>query len=569
MNADSRDGRRASNVPVVPARPIPIWRYARVVVPALLLWAGLIAGAAYLLYDRSRWAERYDRAALREWFEEDRPFRKNLGELIEAYLREHIGAREQKPDTPLVETKDVRANEIEDQLDAMMEPLLTYRNQLPLFVEIFSIRIQFPDRGDLRALEWQSPDRPLRAQQDTQVRSINVITMRAADGTQAIVTCEYRMHAYHKAQQEEAARQKWVWAVGGVILGGSSLAFVWVYLFLRRERNRELAALEASQALEHTENLRLAEQLRAQDAERTNQELKTHLLEEKLRASEQENRAADAERSALQIKSQLYASIGIMAGSYAHNIKNLLVRPNDLLARCLETDGMSADQSTMLSEVRSTLGTVTERLQQILRTVRRDPSNAEMTRIDLNDLLRETERTWAEMGRDKWKLTIRIEPAGEPLPVRGDLSHLQQAIENLLFNARDATFEMRNHVRKSARSIADPAARKQALIDAAAWTGQVTLLGRRENGHAVLEVRDNGIGMTPEVLDRCVQTYFSTKRDNALFEGYSAGMGLGLSFVVVVLEHHGATLQIESQPGEGALFRIRFPLLQDANETHE
>ena len=35
---------------------------------------------------------------------------------------------------------------------------------------------------------------------------------------------------------------------------------------------------------------------------------------------------------ALELKSQLYASIGIMAGSYAHNIKNLLVRPNDLLA---------------------------------------------------------------------------------------------------------------------------------------------------------------------------------------------------------------------------------------------
>ena len=41
------------------------------------------------------------------------------------------------------------------------------------------------------------------------------------------------------------------------------------------------------------------------------------------------------------MKSQLYASIGIMAGSYAHNIKNLLVRPNDLLARCLEADGLS------------------------------------------------------------------------------------------------------------------------------------------------------------------------------------------------------------------------------------
>ncbi len=538
------------DAPPSPLSPsIPFWRYLRAIVPALLFWSVLIAGAAYLLYDRSRWGERYDRGALREWFEEDRPFRKNLGELIDEYLHEPT---------------DTRANEIEDQLDAMMEPLLTYRNQLPLFVEVYSIRITFPDRPDLTPLEWQTSDRPLRSQQDTQVRTANVVSHHASDGTRYVVVCEYRMHAYNKAQQEETERQKWVWAVGGVVLGGSLLALIWVYLFLRRERKRELAVLESNQALEHTENLRLAEQLRAQQAERSNQELKTHLLEERLKASEQENRAAEAERSALEMKSQLYASIGIMAGSYAHNIKNLLVRPNDLLARCLETDGMPGEQATMLEEVRSTLGTVTERLQLILRTVRRDPSKAEMTRIDLNDLLRETERTWAEMAREKWKLHVRIEPAAESLAIRGDVSHLQQAIENLLFNARDATFEMRNYVRKSARSISDPDRRKQALIEAASWVGQVTLKASRDGDQAVLEVRDNGIGMTREVLERCRQTHFSTKRDNAIYEGYSAGMGLGLSFVVVVLEHHGATLDIESQPEKGATFRMRFPLADAA-----
>jgi signal transduction histidine kinase len=263
------------------------------------------------------------------------------------------------------------------------------------------------------------------------------------------------------------------------------------------------------------------------------------------------------------MKSQLYASIGIMAGSYAHNIKNLLVRPNDLLARCLETDGMPGEQATMLEEVRSTLGTVTERLQQILRTVRRDPSKAEMTRIDLNELLRDTEHTWAEMAREKWKLQVRAELGSEPLPIRGDVSHLQQAIENLLFNARDATFEMRNLVRKAARASADAGKRKQALIDAASWSGTVTLRCKRDGDHAVLVVSDNGIGMTPEVRERCMHTHFSTKRDNAIYEGYSAGMGLGLSFVAVVLEHHGAALEIESEPEKGAAFRIRFPLAGD------
>ena len=78
----------------------------------------------------------------------------------------------------------------------------------------------------------------------------------------------------------------------------------------------------------------------------------------------------------------------------------------------------------------------------------------------------------------------------------------------------------------------------------------------------MLEVRDNGIGMTEDVRRRCTETHFSTKRDNALYEGAAAGMGLGLSFVVVILEHHRATLDIESAPGVGTTFRASFPIVR-------
>ena len=86
----------------------------------------------------------------------------------------------------------------------------------------------------------------------------------------------------------------------------------------------------------------------------------------------------------------------------------------------------------------------------------------------------------------------------------------------------------------------------------------MTLAVRRTADGPELEVSDNGIGMTDEVRANCLRTHFSTKRNNALFEGHSAGMGLGLSFVAVVLEHHGAGLDIESRPQSGATFRVRF-----------
>ena len=58
---------------------------------------------------------------------------------------------------------------------------------------------------------------------------------------------------------------------------------------------------------------------------------------------------------------------------------------------------------------------------------------------------------------------------------------------------------------------------------------------------------------------RCLETHFSTKRDNAVYEGISTGMGLGLSFVVAILEHHGAKLEIDSGSLKGATIRARFP----------
>ena len=221
----------------------------------------------------------------------------------------------------------------------------------------------------------------------------------------------------------------------------------------------------------------------------------------------------------------------------------------------------------MLLEVKQTLGTVTERLQQILQTVRRDPSKSERVRIDLNALVREIHRTWADMAEGKWKLHVDIELGreGAPIWVSGDLSHLEQVLENLLFNARDATFEMRNHLREQARKESGAgngpldARQRQALIAAAGWKGRVILRTRHDAGHAVLEVEDNGIGMSEEVRQRCTETYFSTKRNNALFAGMSAGMGVGLSFVTVILEHHQARLEIESEPLKGSRFRVTFP----------
>lgn len=552
------------------------WKYAARLAPLAVLWAVLVVLLGWLLATRANWGEESDRADVREWIDNTRVFRKTLSELVREYVDLlHAGEIPNRADR----IHDKRA-EIRQHLEAMVEPTRMYSGQLPLFPNVYSLEIEFagvsdPDGRAVEPLAWVSPKPRPGGSAKAQLRTLEAEPPLNQPGSRATVRCVYQLHSFNRMQRQQDEYRLWQTVATVVLVPTTLLAVFLVVRAVRREQARELEKWRAAAEAEHRQRELLAAQVereliernllearvKQQELERSSEELGRKLLEQELDAAKLKTRAAEAEREALEMKSQLYASIGIMAGSYAHNIKNLLVRPNDLIARCME----SADgpQHEMLDEVRSTLGTVTERLQQILRTVRRDPANAEVTQVDVFALFRDTQRTWAEMGRDKWKLSVTSDiPPGAAL-VTGDLSHLQQAVENLVFNARDATFEMRNYLRDEAKRETDPAARRQKLMGAAGWKGEVHLSARRDGDHVVLEVRDNGIGMTDEVRQNCLKTHFSTKRDNALYEGYSAGMGLGLSFVAMVLEHHGGALEIDSAPLRGTTFRVRFPLVSE------
>jgi len=495
-------------------------KYLIGIAPFVLVWLVLVCWLVSLLYSRANWSEESDAAIVREWLEETRSFRRTLPELVREYDQVRTDA---KDGAVLSERLNEKNAEVREQLRALAEPTRAYENKLPGFPTIYELRVMFrTDKGlPEETIVWVNPAPRPRQQNQGRVQTLIYRPFGDADD-RAEIRCEYQLHAFNKLQRRELERRRESLVAGAVLVGATLIAGVFVYRFLKHEHKRE-----------------------------------TERLQRRLDAADLELRADEAEKTALQVKSQLYAGIGIMAGSYAHNIKNLLVRPNDLLRRCIDAERGNASQTAMLTEVQATLGTVTERLQQILRTVRRDPSRVEKTPVDLSKLANEMAATWGDTAREKWKVNVIADVAEEELIVQADVSHLHQAIENLLFNARDATFEMRNHLREQAR-LATGEVRKRLLLESAAWKGEVRLLARRENDRTVLEVIDNGIGMSAAVQAQCLETHFSTKRENALYEGYSAGMGLGLSFVAMVIEHHGAKLEIESMPLKGTTFRIRF-----------
>lgn len=121
------------------------------------------------------------------------------------------------------------------------------------------------------------------------------------------------------------------------------------------------------------------------------------------------------------------------------------------------------------------------------------------------------------------EIVNEVEAGAEP--VFGDPLELQQAILNILMNAVDAV---------------------------EAGQGKIRVSQRREGGHIHISIQDNGIGMTPEELDRCMDPFFTTK-------DAGEGSGLGLPVAGSIVENHGGRLQIRSEKGKGTTVTIDLP----------
>jgi signal transduction histidine kinase len=123
---------------------------------------------------------------------------------------------------------------------------------------------------------------------------------------------------------------------------------------------------------------------------------------------------------------------------------------------------------------------------------------------------------------------LELDLAPEPLPVRLDPGRLVQVLLNLVVNARQAAPHGRVAVRTRATT-------------------------RRGTGFAVLEVEDDGCGITPELVERIFDPFFTTRPD---------GSGVGLATVRRIVRGHGGRIEVRSDPGLGTTFRIELPLAE-------
>ena len=130
-------------------------------------------------------------------------------------------------------------------------------------------------------------------------------------------------------------------------------------------------------------------------------------------------------------------------------------------------------------------------------------------------------------------ITLDVVLPDEPVPLRATPDLLHQIVLNLAINARDAT---REHIEAPHICIA--------------------LAADPDQGEAIIEVSDNGVGMPPEVVSRLGEPFFTTK-------GPNHGTGLGLATIYgIVAELHGA-VEVRSEPDQGTTFQVRLPLVDD------
>lgn len=137
------------------------------------------------------------------------------------------------------------------------------------------------------------------------------------------------------------------------------------------------------------------------------------------------------------------------------------------------------------------------------------------------------------------KIALTVDAPPEPLPVLVVAGQVELALFNLVQNAADA------------------------MPGGGTLTISTRRLHRGGAGEfAVLEVADTGAGMTPDVVLRAAEPFFSTK-------GQGKGTGLGLSLVRDCAEQSGGTLEIDSILGQGTRIRIVLPLSNGSAEGHE
>jgi PAS domain S-box-containing protein len=225
------------------------------------------------------------------------------------------------------------------------------------------------------------------------------------------------------------------------------------------------------------------------------------------------------------IIAQRRSAIGRLAAGVAHDFNNMLSAVLGEASLQLLEPSLPEEQAQAFRAIVDATERAATLSHRLLTFSRQHVVSARV--LELGECLHGLERILRRVIAER--CTLQLERSDAPLLVHADPIQIEQVVMNLVVNARDAI----------------------------AGAGTITITCRARDGEprfAELVVADDGVGMSPELLARAQEEFFTTK---------AQGTGLGLATCRQIVGELGGQLELDSTPGVGTRVRVRIPLVPD------
>jgi len=238
-------------------------------------------------------------------------------------------------------------------------------------------------------------------------------------------------------------------------------------------------------------------------------------------------------------QAQKFETIGQLAGGIAHDFNNVLGAVLGWAEIGYEQSREHPQIAEYFAHIRQQADRAAALTRELLTFARRQPLQPRSVQLNhiVENLMSFLDKV---IGKD---IEIRV-VAGNLQPVKAEPAQMEQVLMNLCLNARDAMPD---------GGLLKIETEMIALDDSFCHFYPGVVAGT----YAILSISDTGAGMTPEVRDRIFEPFFTTKERGK-------GSGMGLATVYGIVRQHGGFIHVYSEPGQGTLFHVYLPVMENA-----